>query len=471
MIASKFHWTGALAAGCAALLTVTPADNATGDNTALLAEADRDLAAARATMTAQREKIARERGQLNERLESLQTQVAALRAEERALQDAAAKRAEALTGNRRRLEALEGNRRAVIEHLTEFRRSVETRMAAPQRLLHRDLLAAADQALAADHEDDALPDTVTPLLRLARALALEDAQPRRFPGEAVDADGLFLPGEFVRIGPMNYFRGAAGSGGVIAADANGLDPLLADSGPRDTAARIQRWFAGAGESVPVDVSDGALLRIAAARPSFLEKLRQGGAVMIPLLLLGAMAAAISVWRYRALARMDVDIDPVLTGVLDQIDADDVRSATTLAASAPAPWQALLLDAVRHREANRAYLEEILQDHIVMLGSRVTQHLVTLSICAAAAPLLGLLGTVTGMIHTFQLITIFGTGDARALSGGISEALVTTQFGLIIAVPALLAHAYLNRKAKGVISGMEQAAIRFVRHGGPGGSAG
>ena len=90
-----------------------------------------------------------------------------------------------------------------------------------------------------------------------------------------------------------------------------------------------------------------------------------------------------------------------------------------------------------------------------------KHLPTLAVCASAAPLLGLLGTVTGMIHTFNLVTIFGTGDARLLSGGISEALITTEYGLVIAVPALFVHAYLSRRVRGIIDTLEQTAIGFV----------
>ena len=77
------------------------------------------------------------------------------------------------------------------------------------------------------------------------------------------------------------------------------------------------------------------------------------------------------------------------------------------------------------------------------------------------PLLGLLGTVTGMIHTFRLVTVFGTGDARLLSGGISEALVTTEFGLMIAIPVLLVHAYLARRVRTIIGRLENRAIEFV----------
>jgi hypothetical protein len=93
--------------------------------------------------------------------------------------------------------------------------------------------------------------------------------------------------------------------------------------------------------------------------------------------------------------------------------------------------------------------------------RLQRMLPFIAICAASAPLLGLLGTVTGIINTFKLITVFGSGDVKTLSGGISEALITTEFGLIVAIPSLLLHAFLSRKARSVIDQMEKAAVAFV----------
>ena len=91
----------------------------------------------------------------------------------------------------------------------------------------------------------------------------------------------------------------------------------------------------------------------------------------------------------------------------------------------------------------------------------TSMLPFVAVSAAAAPLLGLLGTVTGIINTFKLITVFGTGDVKTLSSGISEALITTELGLCVAIPSLLFHAYLSRKAKGVVDDMEKVGIAFV----------
>ena len=85
----------------------------------------------------------------------------------------------------------------------------------------------------------------------------------------------------------------------------------------------------------------------------------------------------------------------------------------------------------------------------------------MALTAAAAPLLGLLGTVTGMIKTFNLITIFGTGDAKSLSSGISEALVTTELGLVVAIPSLILHGLLSRMAKQKVGDLEQVSVSFI----------
>jgi len=85
----------------------------------------------------------------------------------------------------------------------------------------------------------------------------------------------------------------------------------------------------------------------------------------------------------------------------------------------------------------------------------------IAVTAATAPLLGLLGTVSGMIRTFNLITLFGSGDPKPLAGGISEALVTTLFGLVVAIPALILHAFLSRRSQGIVQTTERLGLSFV----------
>ncbi len=107
------------------------------------------------------------------------------------------------------------------------------------------------------------------------------------------------------------------------------------------------------------------------------------------------------------------------------------------------------------------MENALQEAILGEIPRVERFLSTLGMLAAIAPLLGLLGTVTGMINTFHVITYYGTGDPRMMSGGISEALVTTMLGLSVAIPIMLAHTLLARRVETQISRMEEKSVAFV----------
>jgi CBS domain-containing protein len=122
---------------------------------------------------------------------------------------------------------------------------------------------------------------------------------------------------------------------------------------------------------------------------------------------------------------------------------------------------MLTAGVEHIKEPPALIEEVMYENILTAKMKLQRFLPFVAISAAAAPLLGLLGTVTGIINTFKLITVFGSGDVKMLSGGISEALITTEFGLIVAIPSLLLHAFLSRKARGVIAQMEKTAIAFI----------
>ncbi|MEQ8819982.1 MAG: MotA/TolQ/ExbB proton channel family protein [Sumerlaeia bacterium] len=126
-----------------------------------------------------------------------------------------------------------------------------------------------------------------------------------------------------------------------------------------------------------------------------------------------------------------------------------------------PTAEMLSDGVEHLEYPPELIEEVMYERILAVRLHLEGWLPFIAICAAAAPLLGLLGTVTGIINTFKLITVFGSGDVKTLSSGISEALVTTEFGLITAIPALLLHGLLVRKARGIVNRMETAGVSLV----------
>jgi biopolymer transport protein ExbB/TolQ len=109
------------------------------------------------------------------------------------------------------------------------------------------------------------------------------------------------------------------------------------------------------------------------------------------------------------------------------------------------------------------VEERATQALMVMRERLQRRLSLVNVAAGIAPLLGLLGTVTGMIHTFSVVTSTGTSEPQQLAAGISEALLTTQFGLMIAIPAFLAHALLTRGARRILASAEQAVLWYL-HG-------
>ena len=107
------------------------------------------------------------------------------------------------------------------------------------------------------------------------------------------------------------------------------------------------------------------------------------------------------------------------------------------------------------------LEMKLDETVLKAAPKITKGINTIKIMSAVAPLLGLLGTVTGMIATFQSITLFGTGDPKLMAGGISTALVTTVLGLVCAIPMLLLHNFVSAKSKGLLQMLEEQSAGLL----------
>jgi len=174
--------------------------------------------------------------------------------------------------------------------------------------------------------------------------------------------------------------------------------------------------------------------------------------------LGLVCVLLGVIKFFEVSKFKAPTPETLQTVLTHLESGDVANASSAAA---ADKTGLISAGVEHAKDSRGTLEEILYERILAARPGLERFLPFIALTAAAAPLLGLLGTVTGMIKTFNLITIFGTGDAKSLSSGISEALVTTELGLIVAIPALIIHGLLSRLARQKLGEMEQTAVGFV----------
>ena len=186
--------------------------------------------------------------------------------------------------------------------------------------------------------------------------------------------------------------------------------------------------------------------------------------MIPIALLGLLSLVVGLFKVLQLLSRTPSEAPLeaVERMVEAALAGKEQEAQAIAEGLHRSIRPLALAALQNRELDEEHLEARLYEASLAVQSPLERWLGVLSVSTAAAPLLGLLGTVTGMIHTFRLITMFGTGDARLLSGGISEALVTTEAGLMVAIPALLIHAWCVRRVRRNAALHKQATLRLLR---------
>lgn len=176
--------------------------------------------------------------------------------------------------------------------------------------------------------------------------------------------------------------------------------------------------------------------------AILAYLNAGGIVMVPLMIISVVMWILIINRmffFRRLNRKNMSRERAAEYIHDnQIpDPRDFRGVI-----------AMLVTEFQWRRTGNLDIDRYILDETVMsVGSKLDNNLTVIGVLAKVSPLLGLLGTVTGMIATFDIISVFGAGNARAMAGGISEALITTQTGLMVAIPGLYAHNFLTRRAE------------------------
>jgi biopolymer transport protein ExbB len=181
----------------------------------------------------------------------------------------------------------------------------------------------------------------------------------------------------------------------------------------------------------------------------------GGPVMWPILLLSVAAVAIMVERFWALQPTKV-LPPELLTSLATADG-----ATIAATASHSPLGRVVTAALAHQHRSRELLKEAVEDTGRHVAHELERYLNLLGTIAAVSPLLGLLGTVIGIISAFSAITHTGIGDPKALSGGIGQALVSTAGGLLVAIPSLMGYRYLRGHVDGLVIEMEKAALGLI----------
>lgn len=197
----------------------------------------------------------------------------------------------------------------------------------------------------------------------------------------------------------------------------------------------------------VDPTRGQLLEVLTQAPDLGERIAQGGAIGYTIIALGIAGVLLALWRLLVLYREDRVIRRQLKNMGNIRDDNAVGRIV---------WAAR-----EDEDMDVETLELRLGEAVLQEVPRINKALPLLKIIAAVAPLMGLLGTVTGMIVTFQAITLFGAGDPRLMAGGISQALITTVLGLCVAIPMLLLHNLVQGRARHITEVLQQRSVALV----------
>jgi biopolymer transport protein ExbB len=220
------------------------------------------------------------------------------------------------------------------------------------------------------------------------------------------------------------------------------------------------FFEGKRGTFMADTTGGKALRLKETKGTLVEHVQRGGVVSFAILLVGLTSLTLILSKVYDLFKLEVDEPENVDAFLKQL------------ARAPATRRHSLLDTLRSATRDlystgiefigepKQQLEERLWAVLMRIRLHYERRLPLLAVIAVAAPLMGLLGTVTGMVRTFALITVFGTGNAGKLASGISEVLVATELGLIVAIPTLVAHGFLANRIQKKLSLLERYALEF-----------
>ena len=266
-------------------------------------------------------------------------------------------------------------------------------------------------------------------------------------GSFVNRAGEEVSGPILVLGNFSAaYESPQETGFLLYSDDNRHLFALSKLPPPRMAEKLAAYVKGDSGDVPMDISKGAALRQLTHQLSLTEQIPKGGPIVYPILGIGILALLIILERTIYLFRKRINADRFVEAVCGHAirnEWDQCKDLCRRAGKKPIPN--VLLAGINSRNMSREDMENVLQEAILNEIPKLERFLSTLGMLAAIAPLLGLLGTVTGMINTFHVITCHGTGDPRMMSGGISQALVTTMLGLAVAIPIMLCHTPFVRK--------------------------
>ena len=268
-----------------------------------------------------------------------------------------------------------------------------------------------------------------------------NAQNQRFLSPVINSQGQVEETEVMRLGALVAFNQ---QGQYLSFNAQSKMLQVLPGQKSALVSQAQQFYSGQSSSIVVDHRKGELLLQLNQAPSVEQRLHQGGTVGYIILALGGLGLLLGAWRVLYMARVSLQIK---------------RQQTSTASSDTNPLGRVLSCAAKATTVQRA---ELLLDEAMLKELPALQRgHSAVKLLASIAPLLGLLGTVTGMIETFQSITLVGASDPKLMAGGISQALITTVMGLCVAIPLLFCHSYISGESKAIVQRIQQQSLLLL----------
>jgi biopolymer transport protein ExbB len=280
-------------------------------------------------------------------------------------------------------------------------------------------------------------------------------------GSFVGRDGQEATGSILNLGKFTAAYRLGEETGFLEYSPEGGRFVALSTLPKGSLARdLRAYMAGESDAAPIDLSAGGALRQVSHQTTLWDQIQAGGPLVWPILGLAAVALLIVLYKLVYLNMVASNTSRLMGRVNELAAEGDWDGCRDVVGRKRSPVVHVLRAGLEAREADRETQESVLQEAILNQLPRVERGMAVLAVLGAVAPLLGLLGTVTGMIDTFRVITLYGTGDPKLMSGGISEALVTTELGLAVAIPIMLFHTFLSRRVSHIVGEMEEKAVQL-----------
>ncbi|MBL4661808.1 MAG: MotA/TolQ/ExbB proton channel family protein [Alcanivoracaceae bacterium] len=275
--------------------------------------------------------------------------------------------------------------------------------------------------------------------------------------------GKEVTGTIINVGKIASYGHSTNGSGVLAPAGENKFKVWRDSDQQTVADLFSGNSSGNNSSLlPIFLYESAIKSIdEKQQKTILSVINSGGMIAWIITVLGALALILVLLRFWFLKKASSSTEKILSQIVKNIENKDMNSAIAVANSKKNSSSRVLYAVLRNITRDREHIEDIVSEAILHESGQLNRFGSLIMVVATVTPLLGLLGTVTGMITTFDIITEFGTGDPKALSSGISIALVTTEVGLAVAIPALLFGNILSGWAERIKDEMEKAALRVI----------